>query len=67
MTNTVAAVVNIFFPGFGQLIQGRVMSAILWWILLVPLALLTAFTGIFIVLLFPAYVWCIVDSVRYRG
>ena len=30
--NVIAAIASLFFPGLGQLIQGRVLSALLWFL-----------------------------------
>lgn len=64
--NVIAALVNVFFPALGTLIQGRIMMALLfavviygglafWW-LIVP----GVIAGI-------AYLWCIIDSARWKG
>ncbi len=64
--NVIAALVNVFFPALGQLLQGRIMKALLfavlfyggavfWW-LVVP--------GIIAAI---AYVWAIIDAARWKG
>jgi len=64
--NVIAAICNIFFPGLGQLVQGRILSALifaivciggyaLWW-LIVP--------GIIAAI---CHLWSIIDAARYRS
>jgi TM2 domain-containing membrane protein YozV len=59
------ALVNFFcFPGLGQLIQGRVMAALVWWGLhLVCAALCVVGIGFFI---WPiVWIGCVIDAARY--
>ncbi|WMN61309.1 hypothetical protein NI389_08005 [Pseudoalteromonas xiamenensis] len=62
--NVLAAICNVFFPGLGQLVQGRILAALifaivfvggaaLWW-LVVP--------GIIAAIV---YVWAIIDAAKY--
>ncbi len=64
--NVLAAICNVFFPGLGQLVQGRILAALifaivffggvaLWW-LIVP--------GIIAAI---AYVWAIVDAAKFKA
>ncbi|ABM01608.1 hypothetical protein SHAM105786_09845 [Shewanella amazonensis] len=64
--NVLAAGVNLFFPGLGQLLQGRIMAALLffvitvggyalWW-LIVPAII----GGI-------AHLWSIIDAARFKA
>ncbi len=64
--NVLAALCNIFFPGLGQLVQGRVLMALifavvcvggyaLWW-LVVPAII----AGL-------VHLWSIIDAARYRS
>ena len=63
--NVIAALVNVFFPALGTLIQGRIMAALFFavlfyvgaffWFLIVPAII----AGI-------AYIWCIIDSARWK-
>lgn len=63
--NVIAAICNVFFPGLGQLVQGRILAALifaivvfggaaLWW-LIVP--------GIVAAI---AYVWAIIDAAKFN-
>ncbi|GAA6171548.1 hypothetical protein NBRC116592_12180 [Colwellia sp. KU-HH00111] len=64
--NVIAAICNIFFPGLGQLVQGRVLPAIifaivcvggyaLWW-LIIPAII----AGIF-------HLYSILDAATYKN
>jgi len=64
--NVLAAICNIFFPGLGQLVQGRILPAIifaivcvggyaLWW-LVIP--------GIIAAL---CHLWSIIDAAKYKS
>ncbi|SFD28644.1 hypothetical protein [Pseudoalteromonas denitrificans] len=62
--NVIAAICNIFFPGLGQLVQGRIMSALIFaiivfggyalWFLIVP-----AIIGAIV------HLWAIIDAAKY--
>lgn len=64
--NVLAAICNVFFPGLGQLVQGRILSALifaivcvggyaLWWLI---------FPGIIAVLV---HLWSIIDAAKYKS
>ncbi|QTL36839.1 MULTISPECIES: hypothetical protein [Pseudoalteromonas] len=64
--NVIAAICNVFFPGLGQLVQGRLLAALifavicvggyaLWW-LVVP--------GVLAALV---HLWSIIDAAKYRS
>ena len=64
--NVIAALCNIFIPGLGQLVQGRILSALLffvicvvgyalWW-LIIP-AVIAAI----------AHLWSIIDAAKFRA
>ncbi|MCF2907812.1 hypothetical protein L1285_05675 [Pseudoalteromonas sp. DL2-H2.2] len=64
--NVIAAICNVFFPGLGQLVQGRLLAALifavicvggyaLWW-LIVP--------GVLAALV---HLWSIIDAAKYRS
>ena len=63
--NVISAICNVFFPGLGQLVQGRLMAALifaivcvggyaLWW-MVIPAII----AGIF-------HVWSIIDAATYK-
>jgi TM2 domain-containing membrane protein YozV len=64
--NIIAAICNIFFPGLGQLVQGRIVPAIifaivcvggyaLWWFVITAII-----AGIF-------HLWSIIDAATYKS
>lgn len=64
--NVLAAICNIFFPGLGQLVQGRILAALvfaivcvggyaMWWLI---------FPGIIAVLV---HLWSIIDAAKYKS
>lgn len=64
--NVIAAICNVFFPGLGQLVQGRILAALmfaiitfggyaLWW-LVVPAII----GGI-------AHLWSIIDAAKFKS
>ncbi|MFT4942222.1 MAG: TM2 domain-containing membrane protein YozV [Paraglaciecola sp.] len=67
--NVIAALCNFFIPGLGQLVQGRVLTAIIFFVL-VSVNYTLAATGIlFFMALFGFifHVWSIIDAAKYRG
>ena len=64
--NVIAALCNIFFPGLGQLVQGRILSALIFaiivfggyalWFLIVPAIVAAVF-----------HLWAIIDAAKYRS
>ena len=67
--NVIAAICNFFIPGLGQLVQGRIMAALLFFVMTGVCYALAA-TVIFI-FLWPVgaifHLWSIIDAARYRG
>lgn len=64
--NVIAAIASLFWPGLGQLLQGRILAALLFftitvvgyffWVLIIPAII----GGIF-------HLWCIIDAARYTS
>lgn len=63
--NVIAAVCSFFIPGLGQLVQGRILAALLFF----------AIVGVnyfFMVLVIPAvigglfHLWAIIDAARFK-
>ncbi len=63
--NVIAALCNVFIPGLGQLVQGRILAALfffvvvfvcyaLWW-LIIPAVIGAIF-----------HLWAIIDAARFR-
>ncbi|WP_416306389.1 hypothetical protein [Neptunicella sp. SCSIO 80796] len=64
--NVLAALCNIFIPGLGQLLQGRILAAILFFVFwCISWALVWVLIGW--VILPIVYIWCIIDAAKYRG
>ncbi|MGL5359517.1 MAG: hypothetical protein ACRDBI_07350 [Shewanella sp.] len=64
--NVLAALCNVFIPGLGQLLQGRLLAALgffLFW------AISGALTWVLVgwVLLPIAYLWSIIDAARFKA
>lgn len=64
--NVIAAIASLFFPGLGQLLQGRIIAALLffvitvvgyalWW-LIVPAAIGAIF-----------HLWAIIDAAKFKA
>lgn len=64
--NVLAAICNIFIPGLGQLVQGRIIPAILFF---VGMAISWALAIIVIGYLFVPiiYLWSIIDAAKYKS
>lgn len=63
--NVIAAICNLFFPGLGQLVQGRILAALGFFIFW---CISGALTWVLVgwVLLPIVYLWAIIDAARYR-
>ncbi|MBB1391213.1 hypothetical protein H5185_17600 [Shewanella sp. SG44-6] len=61
-----AAVASLFFPGLGQLLQGRILAALLFFCI-------TAVCYFFFVLVIPAiigglfHLWSIIDAAKFKS
>ena len=67
--NVIAAICNFFIPGLGQLVQGRILAALVFFVL-VSVNYTLAATGIlFFMGLFGFifHVWAIIDAAKYKG
>lgn len=60
------ALVNVFLPGVGQLIQGRILAWLVWWVVL-ALSAASMFIVIGFVLTPILWLICIIDAARYKG
>ncbi|AZG33952.1 MAG: hypothetical protein V7771_05220 [Shewanella psychromarinicola] len=64
--NVLAAVASFFFPGLGQLLQGRILAALLFFCI-------TAVCYFFFVLVIPAiigglfHLWSIIDAAKFKS
>ena len=59
------ALVSFFVPGLGQLIQGRVLAALIWFTLSI-LASLSVLIVIGFVLVPVVWIACTVDAAKYK-
>lgn len=67
--NVLAAICSLFISGLGQLVQGRVTAAIVFFLLTWVNYTLAA-TGILFFMALPGFifhVWAIIDAARYKG
>ena len=57
--NVIAAVCSFFIPGLGQLVQGRLLAAVIQFVL----------AGLlwFIFMGWVVHIWSIIDAARYKG
>lgn len=64
--NVLAAICSFFIPGLGQLVQGRIMPAILFFVgMMISWALVYVLVGWILVPV--VYLWCIIDAAKYKG
>lgn len=67
--NVLAAICSFFIPGLGQLVQGRILAALLFFVL-VSVNYSLAATGILFFMAafgFIFHVWAIIDAARFRA
>ncbi len=68
--NVIAAVCNFFIPGLGHLVQGRILGALFFFIV-VGVCYALAATVILTILFGPLgvifHIWAIISAARYRG
>ncbi|WP_286234611.1 hypothetical protein [Thalassotalea sediminis] len=67
--NVLAAVCSFFIAGLGQLVQGRILAAIIFFLLTWVNYTLAA-TGILFFMALPGFifhVWAIIDAAKFRG
>ncbi|MCE0558904.1 MULTISPECIES: hypothetical protein [unclassified Motilimonas] len=66
--NVIAAVCSFFICGLGQLVQGRILAALMFCLFTYAAYGIAGFTfGIFLIIAVPLHIWCIVDAALYRG
>lgn len=67
--NVIAALCNIFIPGLGQLIQGRIGKALMFFLVTAICYGLTA--TVILAILWPVgaifHLWAIIDAAKYSG
>lgn len=63
--NVISAIASLFFPGLGQLLQGRIMAALLFFVItLVGYALWWLIVPAVIGAIF--HLWSIIDAARFK-
>ncbi len=67
--NVIAALCNFFIPGLGHLVQGRVLKAIMFFLVVSACYAMAATVILF--LLWPVgaifHLWAIIDAATYKG
>lgn len=64
--NVIAALCSFFIPGLGQLVQGRILPALLFFLITVTgYALAVLIIPIIIAGLF--HLWAIIDAAKFKG
>jgi TM2 domain-containing membrane protein YozV len=67
--NVLAAICSFFIPGLGQLVQGRILAAIIFFVLVSVNYALSATGILFFMALFGFifHLWAIIDAACYKG
>lgn len=67
--NVIAAICSFFIPGLGQLVQGRIMKALLFFVVTaVSYALSATIILIFMWVVGAIFhLWAIIDAATYKG
>ncbi len=66
--NVIAAICSFFIAGLGQLVQGRLLAAILFFIFIYGLYGISFITlGLTWVIGIIVHLWCIIDAARFKG
>ena len=64
--NVIAAICSFFIPGLGQLVQGRILPALFFFIF-AAVAYATIIIVIGYVLIPIVYIWTIIDAAKYTS
>lgn len=63
--NVLAAICNVFIPGLGQLVQGRIIPALIFFIAMaISWGLVIVLIGYLFVPI--VYIWSIIDAAKYK-
>ena len=67
--NVIAAICSFFIPGLGQLVQGRIMKALLFFVATAVSYALGATVILFFMWFVGAifHLWAIIDAAKYAG
>jgi TM2 domain-containing membrane protein YozV len=64
--NVLAAICSFFIPGLGQLVQGRIIPAILFFLAMaISWGLVVVLIGWLLVPI--VYIWCVIDAAKYTS
>ena len=63
--NVIAALCNVFIPGLGQLIQGRILAAIFFFVFY-AVAWVLIWVAIGWLLVPIAWLWAVIDAARFK-
>ena len=64
--NVLAAICSFFIPGLGQLVQGRLLAAILFFVGM-AISWVLVWIAIGWLLVPVVYLWCIIDAAKYKS
>ncbi|QSX33910.1 hypothetical protein JYB87_01240 [Shewanella avicenniae] len=64
--NVIAAICNVFIPGLGQLVQGRILAAILFFVITVA-GYATWWLVVPAIIAGIAHLWSIIDAAKFRA
>ncbi len=67
--NVIAAICSFFIPGLGQLVQGRIFKALMFFVIASVSYALTATVILFFMWLVGAifHLWSIIDAAKYKA
>ena len=67
--NVIAAICSFFIPGLGQLVQGRIMIALMFFLVSTVCYALAA--TVILIFIWPVgaifHLWAIIDAAKYSG
>lgn len=64
--NVIAAIASFFIPGLGQLVQGRIMSAIIFFVI-TAIGYATMWLIIPGIIAVVAHLWAIIDAAKFQS
>lgn len=66
--NVLAAICSFFIFGLGQLVQGRILAALMFCIFTYAAYGIASVTfGLFFIVAIPLHIWCILNAALYKG
>ena len=66
--NVIAAICSIFIPGLGQLVQGRILGALFFFIIVQGIFWFLTFLTAFLIPFFGlAHIWACIDAALWKG